>query len=87
MELFSSVFTLLIFALLGFYSKIGVKIPAKIISIAILVFSLVAVSFIGINTKLFSVKNFSLMLNNILQGFVLGILINVLLKIIKTKAA
>lgn len=87
MEIISYAFTVVAFAVMGFYSKIGLKISASAISVVLLVLALAVSLFIGVDTKIISLMKFSILLSNVLQGFILGILASVLLKLYRNKIA
>lgn len=85
MELLSIVVTIVSFSVVGFFLHSGNKLPPKTISFVLLVCGFIVVSFIGVNTRLISVMQFSVFLNNCLQGLVLGVFARVLYKIIQVK--
>jgi hypothetical protein len=85
METISMLATVLLFAIVGFYLRSGFNLPPTTISFILLVSGFVVVSYTGVTIKLISIMQFSIHLNNCLQGLVLGISARVFLKYLHVK--
>ena len=73
MELFNVLFTYTSFGIIGFFIAKKFKQPSSFIDWVMLIFLFLLLSFVGIQTLIISILQFTIYLNNALVGLGIGI--------------
>ncbi len=87
MELFNLLFTYTVFGIIGFIVAKKFRQPTSFLHWAAVILLFLISNYIGINTRIISISQFAIFLNNILVGLGIGIITRFIYRQFNRKSA